>query len=329
MPEDDAARSVEQSPQSTLLHFRYLPIARDMWLDDEVVNLKDSETGISLTIRQQRKDEQNFAPGNAVVELTCMRSIPARAISDALKTGQLSCKKQAVQAASQSMHSFARRALKVIRWRQGVWGHPDPIRWGSPLQWSLDGVNWKGCADALQIRLGHMVARKNWSETIAASVGELVLGDQAEPLGHELLHEAEELFRTRNLRSALVIAVAAAEVGFKHFVAELMPECEWLLLNVPSPPLEKMLSDFLPSIPVRRKIRGKLPEIPPSILGEIKKANTLRNQIVHGRSIAVKEDTVLEALPRLKDFLYLMDFWLGMEWAWENIEYKTHQELVA
>jgi hypothetical protein len=329
VPEDDAARSVEQSQQPTLVHFRYRPIARDMWLDDEVANLKEAETGISLTIRQQRKDEQNFAPGNAVVEVACVRSIPARAISDALKTGELSCKKQAVQTASQGMYSFARRALKVIRWRQGVSGHPDPIRWGDPLQWSLDGVNWKGCADALHIGFGYMVAHKKWSETIAASVGELVLGNNAEPLSHELLHEAEELFRTRNLRSAVVIAVAAAEVGFKHFVAELRPECEWLLLNVPSPSLEKMLTDFLPIIPVRRKIRDKLPAIPPSILGQIKKANTLRNQIVHGRSVAVKENTVVETLPRLKDFLYLMDFWLGMEWAWENIQYKTQQELVA
>jgi hypothetical protein len=36
-----------------------------------------------------------------------------------------------------------------------------------------------------------------------------------------------------------------------------------------------------------------------------------------------------QGIPGLKDFLYLMDFWLGMEWAWENIEYKTQQELVA
>ena len=296
MPEDDAARSVEQIQKPTCVHFRYRPIARDMWLDDEVVNLKEADTGISLTIRQQRKDEQNFAPGNAVVEVTCVRSMPARVISEALKTGQLSCKKQAVQAASEDMHSFVRRALKVIRWRQGVQGHPDPIRWGDPLHWSLDGVNWKGCADALHLSLGHMVSRKKWSETIAASVGELVLGNNAEPLGHELLQEAEELFRTRNLRSAVVIAVAAAEVGFKHFVAELMPECEWLLLNVPSPPLEKMLTEFLPIIPIRRKIRDTLPAIPPSVLDQIKKANTLRNQIVHGRPIAVKEDTIAEAL---------------------------------
>jgi hypothetical protein len=108
-----------------------------------------------------------------------------------------------------------------------------------------------------------------------------------------------------------------------------MPECEWLLLNVASPPLTQMLTEFLPLLPVRTKIRDKLPSIPPNIMDQIKKAITLQNQVVHGRAATIHQDTVEQILPSLKDWLYLIDFWLGSEWAWENIRHETHLELVA
>jgi hypothetical protein len=329
VPEDDAAPSAETRQQALPVHFRYRPIARDMWLNDNVVNLKDPETAISLTIRQQRNDEPNFALGNAVVEVTCVRPVSARVMSETSKTGHLSYNKQAVKAAMNDLNSFAHKTLKAIRWRQGVMGHPNPLRYGDPLHWSLDGENWTPCTDTLRLSTVYRGNHQQWSEKIATSVEGLVLNNQAEPLGHELLHEAGELYRTRNYRSALVIAVAAAEVGFKRFVAELMPECEWLLLNVASPPLAQMLTEFLPLLPVRTKIRDKLSSIPPSIMDQIKKAITLRNQVVHGRTATIHQDTVEQILPSLKDLLYLLDFWLGSEWAWENIRHETHLELVA
>jgi hypothetical protein len=90
-----------------------------------------------------------------------------------------------------------------------------------------------------------------------------------------------------------------------------------------------MLTEFLPLLPVRTKIRDKLPSIPPNIMDQIKKAITLRNQVVHGRAATIHQDTVEQILPSLKDWLYLIDFWLGSEWAWENIRHETHLELVA
>jgi hypothetical protein len=43
----------------------------------------------------------------------------------------------------------------------------------------------------------------------------------------------------------MILAVAAAEVGFKQFIVQMQPETKWLVANLPSPPLDKMLAEFL------------------------------------------------------------------------------------
>jgi len=45
-------------------------------------------------------------------------------------------------------------------------------------------------------------------------------------------------------RSALVIGVAAAEVGFKRLVGSLVPQAQWLMDEVQTPSLAKMLASF-------------------------------------------------------------------------------------
>ena len=154
----------------------------------------------------------------------------------------------------------------------------------------------------------------------------MVSSNQTEPLGHELFHEAEELARA-NPRSAIVIAVAAAEVGFKRFVAELVPECQWLLRNVASPPLEQMLTEFLPTIPVRNQFGDQPPSIPSGITAELKKAVKIRNDLVHGRSTTVDAESVLSILPHLRDFLYLLDFYSGTAWAKKNLSIQIREQI--
>jgi hypothetical protein len=47
------------------------------------------------------------------------------------------------------------------------------------------------------------------------------------------------------MRSAIVLAVAAAEVGFKQFAVKIFPDTAWILEHLQSPPLTKMLDLFL------------------------------------------------------------------------------------
>jgi hypothetical protein len=42
-------------------------------------------------------------------------------------------------------------------------------------------------------------------------------------------------------------------------VINLVPEVQWLMLNVPSPPLVRLHSNSLPELPVRKGVANRVP----------------------------------------------------------------------
>jgi hypothetical protein len=108
----------------------------------------------------------------------------------------------------------------------------------------------------------------------------LIRADANEPLGHELFLEAWQNRRT-NPRSALIIGIAAAEVGFKQCVGKLVPDAEWLITECPSPPLTTMLSHYLPILPVKLKIQGQVVKPPKTIRKALADGIEARNGTTH------------------------------------------------
>jgi len=51
--------------------------------------------------------------------------------------------------------------------------------------------------------------------------------------------------------------MAALEIGTKHLIAELAPDARWLALQMPTPPVVSILTDFLPTLPARLLANGK------------------------------------------------------------------------
>jgi hypothetical protein len=145
-----------------------------------------------------------------------------------------------------------------------------------------------------------------------------ILGNLDEPLGHELLREVWTNYDT-NLRSAIVLAVAAAEVGFKQFASKMLPDTAWILENLQSPPLLKMLDTF-PWDSLKLAINQQKITVPDSIKDELKKAVTLRNEIVHGRSGSLTGDSTESVLYCVRDLLYFLDALVDRkEWAFNHI----------
>jgi hypothetical protein len=310
------------------VHFRLRYVAPDVHLGGNTFTLNEPKTGVTLSITERPKEDTGYTANEAICEAVCSRELSSRLDEEVRRTGVLSVTKQAIRAANSDMHALVNSTLRVIRWRQATPGHHRPIRNFVSFDWSVDGETWMPVSDTVHVSMDAITWFYPWSAKLAFSVEELVRMDEIEPLGHELYHEAEELARS-NPRSAIVVAVAAAEIGFKQFVAKLAPHCEWLLMHVPSPPLTEMLTDFLPTLPVRNLFRGQPPSIPTLIIGALKKAMTVRNQLVHGRATDVSTDTVLSILPLLRDFLYLLDFYLKQDWAIENVSINTRKELAS
>lgn len=226
----------------------------------------------------------------------------------------------------EQLYGAVRQVVDVIRWRGGVPGPPDPItsRWRS-AEWSLDGERWH----VLPSSFGFVIrgsSRVQIDADVRDALQSLLGAGHSEPSGHVLFREAWAL-RNKHQRSALLTGVAALEVGFKDFAAELVPQAEWLLDNIASPPVVRMLREFLPTIRVGAGIRDKVLPPPKSILGLLEKGVGLRNKVAHARAVPLDAETLEAVLLAIEDVLWLLDYYRGHEWAWPHIRPDTRAEL--
>ena len=167
------------------------------------------------------------------------------------------------------------------------------------------GATWLGTPDADPLDLRPAVG-----ETVTSLIEQGI----ESPLGHELLREAWRI-RESNRRSALVMGIAAIETGVKEFITQVAPQTAWLLRNVPSPPLHKILRDYLPTLTSAAAGYVKVPPLPKEWRGTFHDAVELRNNIVHGRTVGADDQLIENLLRTAYEFLYFLDYHGGHEWA--------------
>jgi len=250
-----------------------------------------------------------------------------------IKAGQavpVSILPQAFQSFESQIHNelsdYATRTVRVLRWVHGVPGHHNPVKLTLGMSWSRDGFSWRPMPHTIELRIVSSVAHSKWNDDIARNAEAVVRAGHNEPVGHELHHEAAEQAAS-NPRSALVIGIAAAEIGLKECISRLVPQARWLVEHAPSPPLVQMLVDFVPTLPAKATIGGKVLPPPSKIVETLKKGVAKRNQIVHGRATTLDGDTLREVLWAVRDVLYLLDIYSGFVWAEKNISYETVKAL--
>ncbi len=222
------------------------------------------------------------------------------------------------------LHDFAVRTVSVLRWRANERGPHNPIS-SRGLHWSLDESFWHPAPADIVVRhdiLGPLRA----SEQLRAEVEKIVSAGNGAPLHHDLFREAWEQ-RDGNPRSALVIGMTAAELSVKHCISTLVPDAEWLAMNLPTPPLIRMLKEYLPKLPARYRIDGQIKPPPAAVLDSVKKGVTIRNKLAHARASAPSVDTVEEILRAVHDVLWLVDYYSGSRWALDFLRPETRAEL--
>jgi hypothetical protein len=142
------------------------------------------------------------------------------------------------------------------------------------------------------------------------------------------MFEAEELAWSHP-RSALVVSLAAVEVGIKEVISALIPEASWLVENIPSPPLERLVTDFLPTLPVRGHLPGTSRVDPKKeLLDELKKAVRLRNELIHTGRSSPDGAWLDDWLALGSSLLYAFDSYSGKAWAGRRIS-PEHVVLMA
>ena len=90
--------------------------------------------------------------------------------------------------------------------------------------------------------------KKSLKDVPPDEIVRLVEEGKVEPVARQLFREAwalkdfESFKRTRH-------SMAAAELGVKDWIAALVPNAQWLAKEIPSPPLFKILRDYVPTLP--------------------------------------------------------------------------------
>ncbi|MDQ6949074.1 MAG: hypothetical protein M3256_23140, partial [Actinomycetota bacterium] len=206
------------------------------------------------------------------------------------------------------------QSVRLLRWRMGLGGshypfNPAGFYWAVPAEsprWTQIPVPGTATAsDEVVPRITHEIGQQ---------VVGLIKREVEEPLAHAMWREAWTQLKS-NPRSALVIGVAAAEVGLKRCFAALAPVTQWLLEETQAPPIAKMLKNYLPQL----TDRAKHTPVPADLRNVLDNMATARNHLVHRGEMERDWRQLGSDLIAVKDLLYLLDYYQGQDWALERL----------
>jgi hypothetical protein len=207
------------------------------------------------------------------------------------------------------MNEAAEEVLGVLRWRSATLGPARPFS-SRGMQYSLDGATWKPIPADTSVRIGES-SIVEIGEGAAERLQALLDAGAHEPAGHDLLREAWSQ-QWSNPRSSMLLGMAALEIGVKSFIAECLPEAEWLALHAPSPPVHALLVEYLPTL---KTPAGRSFEVPDEKTAKaIKVAVGQRNELAH-RGAGVPFGRLENTLITVRKLLFEFDVALGQEWA--------------
>jgi hypothetical protein len=148
-----------------------------------------------------------------------------------------------------------------------------------------------------------------------------------EPLARQILLEAITL-QSDNPRAALILAVTAAEVGIKQFAADASASAAegWLVTNMPSPSLAKLVRHYLEFFTDKKTKDGRA--VPRQLSKSLTDAVELRNEIVHRGVSPPREGGLAAVFVAVNDLLYLLDWFSGHEWAFDYLQDDTRAAYV-
>lgn len=210
-----------------------------------------------------------------------------------------------------TLYEWASRVWRLLRWRSDAIGSHELFQTILASEWSRgDQPSWYKLPVKGYGRTGSWGIPR-LDAPVAYSVQRLLTSGIAEPTSEELLREAWAA-RGANPRAGLLLAVAAAEVSFKELVIDLVPEVRWLTLNVQSPPLVRLLSNFLPELPVRQGVAAP----PPRELRRVmQKAVEARNDLAHQGEFDRLDVDLYEILEVVRSLLHQFAYYRGFTWV--------------
>jgi len=223
---------------------------------------------------------------------------------------------------------YATQVMSTLRWRNGALrGHNDLLH--IRQYWSFNGEDWQSMPQVAAYSTLSDSAVPGVSDEVRQSVETHVFRVSSptnEPLAHELFREAYAQ-RDVNPRSALLIGITAAEVGIKNCISTLVPDATWLAFEAPSPPIFRMLRDYIPILPMGLKQENGVLIPPQHLVTALRRGVELRNDVTHRGEEIPDRASLDQILDSIRDILYLLDYYCGHEWALQQLGNKSRQAL--
>ena len=230
---------------------------------------------------------------------------PADVLSDLRSLSSLDDATEATRAYGDEVRArflrAAGRVVGVLAWRTGDPLMPSAGTFG-PSEFFIDGA-WNYVPMTVSARLlfssGTQLTPKQLGDVSA-----LLAEGLSEPLPHTVWREAWRL-REASPRGALFLGVSALEIGVKEFIAHRVPEAEWLVQEVQTPPLMKLLQSYLPEL--TRDDPTAFARLEPPVSTTVDEAVRRRNDAAHSSKPPLLGDDLKGTLRTLREVIYRLD----------------------
>jgi hypothetical protein len=206
------------------------------------------------------------------------------------------------------------RFLRLLRWSQNIDAPHFIFEWEPSLYFCVTGPEY---ILVPQVREASQAGRSprgiRWSNDKDSAIRNLWSNlEISEPLAHELLREAVQLYRSAP-RSSLIMISTAIEIGVKDHISRLQPITSWLLEKMPSPPIHKVLRDYLSLIHDGHPAIKDWNALKP-LWKTCQKIAEDRNVLAHA-GINPNNETLIAYMSTAHDVLYILDVLDGHIWA--------------
>ncbi|MGH2550712.1 MAG: hypothetical protein ACRDHN_15065, partial [Thermomicrobiales bacterium] len=239
-----------------------------------------------------------------------------------------------LSAIQRDLASVALDVVDLIRWKSGALGKRNPLKY-KRFEIKQEGSDWQTISRPINFRyrLSNPISLpENFNSEIQRELDRL----QFSPAARSLIREARDQWPDA-LRSSLILAVAALEVGIKQCLVNLDPSLESELIDGQAPSTTTMMTHYLDR--TVRLIRPELEEylLPKKFRTLVSEAVRLRNVIVH-RPRRLSDADYLSALAKLSpvwmdrlitlasDLLWVFDYLNGLDQAINRISAETQHE---
>ena len=172
----------------------------------------------------------------------------------------------------------------------------------------IDGLLGKPITQDEYNKLENDVKVRN--KELARCLVESMNNGQIAPIYPRIYYEAVNNL-SNNPQTAIVLAVESVEVAVKTCISHFDEKAKWLIDNIPSPPLEKMLKEYVTTlIPVR------MPPIPKELINHsLHDAVVARNKIVHSGLYQISKKEALVLIEDIGRILAYLEYYMGCDWA--------------